>query len=127
LTSKNCDKFITLTVRVSICAYFKAVKVLSPGTEAGFIPGVFFNRRTVYELKESPLSFKAFISLGKVLGPIPWRLIISRSVHFAKSSKVLIFSRSDARLAGAPINDRKLSFGLRSSSQTGQVGQSILL
>jgi hypothetical protein len=34
---------------------------------------------------------------------------------------------SNARLAGAASKERKSSLGLRSSSQTGQVGQSLLL
>jgi len=34
---------------------------------------------------------------------------------------------SNARLAGATSKERKLSFGLRSCSQIGQVGQSLLL
>src|SRR5262249_25168128 len=64
---------------------------------------------------------------GSVLGPTPCNARRSRSLHFESLLSVVIFSRSSARLAGAPRSDKNPSAGLRFASQIGHDGQSVLL
>ena len=80
-----------------------------------------------YSLNVNLFSAKILFSIGIVLFPIPCKAKTSFSLSFDSFSNVVIPSLSKARLAGAAMNDKKLSLGLRSSSQKGQVGQLLLL
>ena len=62
-----------------------------------------------------------------VVFPIPCRAAISVSLYLLSSFNVPIFALSNALLAGAASEARKPSVGFRAASQTGQIGQSLLL
>ena len=72
-------------------------------------------------------SFSAFRSLGNEPGPNPCSFNRSCSLNFESLESVSIPSRSSALLAGAGILLKKPDPGLRSFSQIGQTGQSLLL
>ncbi len=80
-----------------------------------------------YSLKDSPIASKALRSFGIEPGPIPCNSKISASLNLDSCCKVIMPLLSNARLAGAASKERKPLSGLLSCSQTGQVGQLLLL
>ncbi len=81
----------------------------------------------IYFLNDSPFVCKALRSFGIEAGPIPCNSNISVSLNWDRRCKVVMSLLSKALLAGAASKEKKLSFGLRASSQMGQVGQPLLL
>lgn len=80
-----------------------------------------------YSLNDNPSSFKTDLSFGNEAGPIPWNFKISFSLKVDSTCNEVIPLFSNARLAGAESSERNPFSGLRSFSQVGQVGQSLLL
>lgn len=78
-------------------------------------------------LKFRSCFFSSSNNFGIELGPIPCSEIISFLEYFDKSWAVSIPLFSKARLAGADNTDKSPESGLRSCSQIGQVGQSLVL
>lgn len=76
---------------------------------------------------DNPLVVSAVFSLGIEAGPIPCNARISFLEYFASSVIVTIPAFSKARLAGAGNIARNPDSGFRACSQTGHVGQSVLL
>lgn len=81
----------------------------------------------LYYLKDNPFACNALRSLEIELGPMPCKLSVSVSVNCDNCSRLFMPFVSKARLAGAANKERKPFSGLRSCSQIGQVGQSLLL
>jgi len=78
-------------------------------------------------LNDRPFSFNAAFSLGIDDLPMPCRASISFSENIDNCLSVLIPFDSNARRAGALSWERKPVPGFFAFSQTGHVGQSVLL
>ena len=105
------------------CSYFAH----SPLTIHKSIPFYYFFASDSSCINDNPSFCKRLISTGIELGPIPCSCKISFWLNLESCCKLVIPLFSNARRAGAERLDRKPSMGLRSCSQIGQTGQSLLL
>lgn len=78
-------------------------------------------------LNASPALSSSLFNIGMAVLPMPCNFNRSFSEYWESCLSVLMSALSNARLAGAASNERKPSFGFFAASQTGQVGQSLLL